>query len=232
MENWIKAIKSAIIPGPYNTGTNERSTSLKDAGYLPTTAPYSENARTVGSMPVNITDWVLVQLRSSPTGSALVSRSLLLHKDGRIVSDDGTTGQVSLNATAESYYLVIKHRNHLAVMSTAAVALSSGSSTLYDFTTGSDKYYGVSAKLLESGVYSLYSGDTDASGTVDANDRSATWNYRNSNGYFSSDCDLSGMVDANDRSVTWNNRNLSTNVPEDGGFVTSAKRHIQASEVK
>jgi len=160
-----------FLEGPYNTGSNEMSTALNDAGYLPTIAPYSENARTIASVPANITDWVLVQLRSSPTGTALVSRSLLLHKDGRIVADDGTTGQVTLNTTTGSYYLLIKHRNHLAVMSATAVVLSSGSSSLYDFSAGSDRYYGASAKLLESGVYGLYSGDTDASGTVDANDR-------------------------------------------------------------
>ncbi len=221
-----------FLEGPYNTGTHEMSTSLKDAGYLPTTAPYSENARSVASVPANITDWVLVQLRSSPTGTAVVSRSVFLHKDGRIVADDGATGQITLNASAGSYYLVIKHRNHLAVMSANTVALSSGSSSLYDFTTGSDKYYGASAKLLESGIYGLYTGDTDASGTVDANDRSATWNNRNSNGYYSSDCDLSGTVDANDRSVTWNNRNLSTNVPAVGGLMMIAKKKIQTSESK
>jgi len=102
------------------------------------------------------------------------------------------------------------------VMSDETHSLSSSSSTLYDFTTVTDKYYGSDAKLLDTdptNVYGMYAGDTDGSGTVDANDRAATWNNRNDTGYQSSDCCLSGTVDANDRSITWNNRNKSTDVP-------------------
>ncbi len=84
----------------------------------------------------------------------------------------------------------------------------------YDFTTGSGKYYGTDGfKDLGGGVYGMIAGDTDGSGTVDANDRSAAWNDRNKTGYEPADCDLSGTVDANDRSITWNNRNQTTSVP-------------------
>ena len=58
----------------------------------------------------------------------------------------------------------------------------------------------------------MYSGDADDSGTVDANDRAASWNNRNLTGYIDCDCSLTGTCDANDRAVTWNNRNKSTNV--------------------
>jgi len=202
-----------FLEGPYDTSTHEMSTALNDAGYIPIASPYAEDPRTVASIPANITDWVLVQLRNTPDGSAVISKSAFLRKDGRIVADDGATSEISFDIEESSYYVVIKHRNHLKVMSSAAQTLDTESSSLYDFSTGSEQYYGSNAKLLETGAFGTYSGDTDASGTVDANDRSATWNYRNNNGYNSSDCDLSGTVDANDRSVTWNNRNVSTGMP-------------------
>jgi hypothetical protein len=86
--------------------------------------------------------------------------------------------------------------------------------TEYDFTTRPEMYYGTNgAKDLGGGVYGMIAGDTDGSGTVDANDRSAAWNDRNKTGYEPADCDLSGTVDANDRSTTWNNRNKTTSVP-------------------
>jgi|GEM_PF-6834476 len=209
----LKLAAKLFLEGPYDANNHQMGTLLNSGNYIPTTSPFGEDTRAVTSIATDIVDWVLVQLRSTTGGGAVASRSAFLRKDGRLVADDGTTNRINVDVSPGDYYLVLKHQNHLSVMSAGIIALSSSSTPFYDFTTGSDQYYGASAKLLESGIYGLYAGDTDASGTVDANDRSATWNNRNSNGYYSSDCDLSGTVDANDRSVTWNNRNLSTNVP-------------------
>jgi len=68
-------------------------------------------------------------------------------------------------------------------------------------------------KSLGGGYYGVYTADTDGSGTVNAADRSNTWNQRNLSGYYGTDVDLSGTVNAADRSTVWNNRNLSTQVP-------------------
>lgn len=85
----------------------------------------------------------------------------------------------------------------------------------YDFTTGSNQYYGGTAAAIEvePGVWAMIAGDANGSGTVDASDRSDAWNDRNSSGYYSSDINLSGTVDASDRSTAWNNRNKSSAVP-------------------
>ena len=68
-------------------------------------------------------------------------------------------------------------------------------------------------KDLGGGYFGAYTGDSDGSGTVNAGDRSNSWNQRNLSGYYGTDVDLSGTVNAGDRSVIWNNRNLSTQVP-------------------
>ena len=101
----------------------------------------------------------------------------------------------------------------MAIMTESAVPLS-GSPSQYDFTTNQSKAYGANAMAdLGGGTYGMYSGDSDGSGTVNAGDRSNTWNDRNKTGYYGSDLDLSGTVNAADRSIVWNRRNLSTQVP-------------------
>jgi hypothetical protein len=203
-----------FLQGPYNTGTHLMGTVILAS--IPMTSPYSEDARTVAGIPAGVTDWVLLQVRSTYNGTILASRSCFLKADGKLVLDDGTTEYAGIKASPGDYFLVMKHRNHLKVMSAAAVTgLTWGTTpaSVYDFSLGTDKYYGADAKLLETGVYGQYSGDANGSGTVDASDRSLTWNDRNKNGYLNADCNLSGTVDASDRSITWNNRNKSTSVP-------------------
>jgi hypothetical protein len=86
--------------------------------------------------------------------------------------------------------------------------------TLYDMRTDLSKAFGSNAmKSLGGGYYGVYTADTDGSGTVNASDRSNTWNQRNLSGYYGTDVDLSGTVNAADRSAVWNNRNISTQVP-------------------
>ncbi len=136
-----------FLEGAYDNTQQEMKTEL--AGEIPTTSPYPENIRTIDNIPADIVDWVLVELRTTPTGTTVASRSALLRKDGRIVADDGITNEIKLDAPDGDYYIVIKHRNHLAVMSANKVNINSSSSVLYNFTTGSDKYYGTGgAKLL------------------------------------------------------------------------------------
>ena len=137
-----------FLEGAYNSGNGTMNASL--GNNIPLTSPYTEDARTVSEIPSNVVDWVLLQLRETANGSAVFSKSVFLHKDGRIVADDGTTGEIELTAPEGNYYIVIKHRNHLAVMSANTVLLSLTNSTLYDFTTGSNKFYGNGgAKNLE-----------------------------------------------------------------------------------
>lgn len=201
-----------FLEGPYSVSTHLMNAALA----VPTASPYSEDARSIASIPEGIVDWVLVQLRTSPDGFTVAAKSALLHQNGRVVADDGVTPYFTDRAGIGGRYIAIRHRNHLAAMSASAHALLTTGSSVYDFSAGIGQYYGTDAnraKLLESGVYGSNAGDADGSGTVDASDRSATWNGRNQSGYLNADCNLSGTVDASDRSITWNNRNKATGVP-------------------
>ncbi len=214
---WVQGVLAEIkifLEGPYDSNTNEMKTSLYSNNYLPFTSPYPEDPRTVTSIPESIVDWVLIELRSSVNGSAVAYRSAFLRKDGRIVDDDGTGTAIPIPAKEGSYYIVVKHRNHLPVMSAAPVALS-GSTSLYDFTTSQSQAYGNNPliDLTGTGVYGMISGDATGDNKVDAADRNETWNKRNITGYLTADVTCNGVVDAGDRNTTWNNRNKVSQVP-------------------
>jgi hypothetical protein len=202
-----------FLEGPYIASGDTMSADLRPSGFIPARSPFAEDSVTASGIPSNAVDWVLIQLRTEPAGAAVLSRSVFLLSDGSTAAPEGAAGPIPLKAHAGQYYIVIRHRNHLAVMSRTAQTLNPDDPGLYDFSTGMDKTYNSDAKLLETGVYGLYAGDSNGSGTVDASDRSATWNGRNQSGYLDADCNLSGTVDASDRSITWNNRNKSTSVP-------------------
>ena len=195
------------------------TTALKTAGLVPLAHPYGGSPwkylgmESVASVPAGVVDWVLVSLRTgTDSASTVATRAAFIKSDGTIVDTSGTAPVVFSSVAAGSYYVVIEHRNHLAVMSHDPVALSAGSA-LYDFTTGLAQYYGSDACFLATDKYGLWGGDADASGDVVAQDRTETWNKRNQAGYLLSDVDLSGDVVALDRTMTWNNRNKFSQVP-------------------
>ena len=121
-----------FLQGAYNSTAHSMNTNL--GSNIPLTSPYLENIRSVENIPNDIVDWVLVQLRETTSGNAITSKSVLLRNDGNLIRSDDTTKVVSLTAPARNYYIVIKHRNHLAIMSAYGVNLNSTSTTTYDFT--------------------------------------------------------------------------------------------------
>ena len=213
--SYILQVKLKVfLQGPYDATGDSMSTALNES--IPKTSPYTEDERTVSSIPADIIDWVLVELRSTVDGSAVVSRSAFLHKDGRIVADDGTTLYIEMSTSAGDYFIVIKHRNHLAVESDEAHTLSSGSSTLYDFTvdesTAYDKYYGGDASLLESSVYGMYAGDSNQSGIITNSDKDGIISDLNKAGYYEADTNCSGIITNSDKDTIITNLNKATSV--------------------
>lgn len=169
------------------------------------------------ALDLDIVDFVLLELRSSTAASSRVyRRGALLMADGSVRGFDGTSLPVIRNVAPGSYYVVIRHRNHLDVMSATKVDLSSGTAK-YDFTTAANKAYGSGAQvLLATGLYGLYTGDMNASGLVDTPDVFTVWSPQNGlAGYRGGDVDLSGFVNALDLLQRWlPNVGRKSNVPD------------------
>jgi hypothetical protein len=212
----VRLAAKLFLQGPYDADTHQMNTALNDEGYLPATAPFAEDNRTLsGSVPASITDWLLLQLRSTETGATVCSKSVLLRNDGMVVDDDGATGEVSI-ATLEgekNYYVIAKHRNHLAVMSNSTLGLTSSATANYDYSTGLDKYYGAEAKEIEPGVFGLFAGDADGSGIINTADYFAVKPNVGFNGNSIADVDMSSIVNTADYFVIKPNVGRMANIP-------------------
>ena len=210
----VVLVKSKIfLQGPYDSLSNSMITVLDTTGLIPLTSPYSQDPRTVDSIPSDIVDWVLVELRSSLIGGDTIGyKSAFLKNDGTIVCDDGISNNLIVDVPPGSYYIVIRHRNHLAVMSSDTLLLNDNSSVavLYDFTTGSNQFYGDSSgsKRLETGVWGMMAGDANGNGQVQNNDSENYWKPNNGTaGYKNSDFNLNGQVQNNDNENYWKPNN-------------------------
>ena len=110
---------------------------LRVNGLIPTTSPYDTTTcdpsvfNTLGSDA--IVDWILVQLRDATDNTVVIeSQSALLQRDGDIVAVDGTSN-LSFTSAANNYFIALKHRNHLGVITSSAQTLSTTLTTV-DFT--------------------------------------------------------------------------------------------------
>ncbi len=125
---------------------------LRAAGYLPPSNPYAAfNPQTpVGNMAPSVTaitgnnaivDWVFVELHSASLPATVVdSRAALLQRDGDIVEVDGVSSLTFAQTLVGSYYVAVRHRNHLGVMSQSALPLSTTAITV-DFRNPNTPVY-------------------------------------------------------------------------------------------
>ncbi len=219
-----------LLEGPYVATTGLMSDNLSVSGLIPTIEPYTAlgftqiggGGETIDPTILNvqganaIVDWILLELRDPVDLNVIIAtRTALLQADGDIVDIDGVS-QVLFNDVLDgSYYVLVRHRNHLSVMTPGALQMQQSTASLHDFTTGSA--YGVllgdAQKHLGGGNYALWGADYDQTGNIDASDRSIVWNTRNQTGYTSEDVNFDGVCNASERSTAWNNRNKISFAP-------------------
>jgi photosystem II stability/assembly factor-like uncharacterized protein/Leucine-rich repeat (LRR) protein len=210
----LRITPKVYLQGPYNPTTGFMNDHLRDNNLLPQTEPYDALGYTlVGSGgetaepsvfettgPDAIVDWVFLELRdkSDPT-MVLATRSALLQADGDVVDTDGVAPVNFADLPPDDYYLVVKHRNHLGVMTAAPVALSA-TPTSIDFTTDLNQVAGGANGIaaLPGGKLGLYSGDFNGNGQVQNTDYAAMVLTLGTAGYLPGDFDLNGQVQNTD----------------------------------
>lgn len=221
-----------ILSGAYANGTDSMKSILKRNSILPSIPntgysgltnkftyiiqPGDTVKQSFWNSSANIVDWVTVELlneQKNPVDTLIC----LLRNDGKILSLRGDTlVRLDSRIIAGSYYIVIRHRNHIAIMSTNPVSISTAG-ILYDFTTGLDKYYGNDAKQLKIGLYGMYAGDADFDGSINTNDFTLFDNDSKNgfSGYRITDFNIDGYVTAFDFNILApNKRNLvKTKIP-------------------
>ena len=209
------------------TETAENDPNIDDVA----TAPF--NGRTNGS-GVGVVDWVEVQIRvvantvtAPPTlrsnADSLYIKPAWLLSDGSVVNVDsdiaainaGTNnpeltiptgdGGLEFDATTQNLYVLVNHRNHLPIMSAAAVPASTeaedAGAYVHDFIMEADQAFPGTAKLYTvNDTYVMYAGDSSGDEGItnidsdNATRGSADNGQFNQSGYLESDYTLSGSV--------------------------------------
>ncbi len=210
------------LQGPFDILNGDMNTTIN--GIIPQASPYPTDSRTASNKPSTAVDWVLVELRDQTTPSTVIaSRSAYLNSDGNLIDDYAAQGRgIGIAAPPGDYYVVLKHRNHLAIMTqniqTALTWGTASTSLAYDFTTGQSQAYGTNPMInLGGGIYGLYAGDSNNDGQITALDFN-TWNVNTKagqTGYVADDMNLDGQVTALDFNFWNSNTKLGavTNVP-------------------
>lgn len=220
-----------LLDGAWRSADNLMMDSLRAAGLLPLTEPYTAQGHTITGATTTtaavlsvtgnnaIVDWVLVELRSTTTPSQILeSHAALVQRDGDIVAVDGTS-PVGFCQIAGSYHVAVRHRNHLGVMTAQPIALGA-TATALNLSIPGTATWGTNARKLANGRAMLWSGnvvdDAQVKYTGTNNDRDPILTAIGSSvatntisGYHVADVTLDGTVKytgaGNDRDPILNN---------------------------
>jgi len=154
-----------LLRGPRISTT--MNINLNTKGLLPIQEPYESQeynrvgfkGESVSDYSVftnnNIVDWVLVELRDKNNSEILrYTRAALLRNDGKVMDIDGITPLTFQQIRNEPYFLSIKHRNHLGVMTKNPINISS----FIDFSNPLTEVFGFNASRNVSGIMWLRGG--------------------------------------------------------------------------
>ncbi len=203
-----------FLEGPTIDGNGNMRTDLVADDLIPLEQPYNVapynymDQISATTIPNDVVDWVLLEARSgtaSITGTGqtvLVEQALgFLKSNGDISNITGTGGVrfTQLDPTM-TYHFVVRHRNHLDVMSAVKLAASNNPIS-YDFTIGEGQAFG-NDQLKEdpvSGAYMLFAGDYNGDGVIQTTDFDE-WMVSPSilNSYQNTDGNLDGTVQVTD----------------------------------
>ncbi|WP_044233587.1 hypothetical protein [Haliscomenobacter hydrossis] len=204
---------------PYTGSGNPRFAHAGAGGAVSTTSGVlSANAGTDDA----IVDWVFVELRSALDSTVVVeTRAALLQRDGDVVSPaDGSSPLVLPGTVGNSYFVAVKHRNHLGVMTAIERTITlagiivdfrnMNDADVYNFT--SPFSYDGYEMVTVSGFKALWAGNANADKKVKyqgpSNDNATVlsqvltfpgntlgvFNYDLALGYFYGDLNLDGKV--------------------------------------
>ncbi|MEZ5196901.1 MAG: hypothetical protein R2764_10985 [Bacteroidales bacterium] len=206
---------NVFLEGPFNSaGMN---TELTSKNLIPLNQPYNvapwnyAGAESVTSMPDNVVDWILLEFRDAVDAATATSattfgwQAALLFSNGKVKGLDGCNTIDFSGSITNNLFVVVHHRNHLAVMSANALVKAGGVYS-YDFSSGVSQAYNGSLahKDLGAGVYGMLGGDANSDGVINDSDATAVWySEAGENGYLASDVTLDGESNNVDKDDVW-----------------------------
>jgi uncharacterized protein (TIGR02145 family) len=227
---------NVYLEGPYN-GT-EMNTALNSAGLIPLTQPYSvapwnyPGTEQVSLIPnADIVDWVLIELRETTGNASTATPDKMIHrqaaflkKGSEVVGLDGSSLITYSGSITSNLYLILWHRNHLAIMSSGALT-NTGGIYSWDFTDQLSKAYLGGQQQISTGIFGMYAGDADGSGMIYDSDIDPNWSTAAGKwGYINSDLNLNSQVNNQDKDDIWlPNYGIYSRLPSCGLPVTDGR---------
>ncbi|MES2764516.1 MAG: hypothetical protein V4642_01505 [Bacteroidota bacterium] len=217
-----------MLEGAYRNGSMAKD--LLDSSLIPTTPPsiYPYNLDpnrafiNVAKIPDGVVDWVVVELRSEQTGGNTNVQTCFVDTNGRLVGLDGKSSLRLPDVKSGDFYIAIRHRNHLAVMTSEPRTINPKTiQNIVDFTTGQGVLGGSSAlkpvgrNNAGSLVFGMAGGDVNGDGKIDEEDAKLAWEETNKeNEYLNTDTNMDGVINTKDHNTSWNNRGKESVVPK------------------
>ncbi len=179
----IQLKAKVFLQAIFDTKTGLMHDVLRTKGYIPLETPYSSspfkekksfkmvnNEKEVVNQEIfnmegtdAIIDWVFLELRDQQdNGKVVATRSALLQRDGDIVDIDGKSA-VSFPVPSNAYYVVIRHRNHLGIMSKYPIDFKQHPIVI-DYTNPETPVYGEYAQKEIGAMNMLWGGNADNDG--------------------------------------------------------------------
>ncbi len=162
----------AYLEGAFDPDLTLMRDDLRASGLVPLEEPYSGSGfemsggegatTTTGVLSTTggdaIVDWVLVELRDGSDPSIILrTRPALLQRDGDIVGVNGTS-PIGFDVAPGSYYLALRHRNHLACMTAVPWAFGATLTTI-DLTLPATPSWGQNARRISGDAATLWMGN-------------------------------------------------------------------------
>jgi len=169
--NPIAVDTKVLLKGAYDSN-GLMNTELYSDGHLPNNQPYSASpwnysgAEMLNTIPAVMTDWVMVELRDAGDMTNVIERRAgILVTDGAILDTNMSSGLDFYNVDSGNYYVVVRHRNHLPVMSVNPVYIPN--ETVVDLTD-TNNVYGSSAAViaLDANYSGMINGDVNKDGQL------------------------------------------------------------------
>jgi len=215
------------LQGPYDTLTNAMTNNLQRLNILPNRQPYHQapwNYQGTEGMnwnsedyPEGSVDWVLVSFRTEPTvGTEVAQAAAILLQNGSLSFH---SNYIPLTHYADSLYVNIKHRNHVAITTPSPIKVINNT-LAYDFRVRDSYKTQTSSgqKQLSNGLWCMFAGDCSQSGEVgydiNGSDKSI-WSGNNGSfgDYIESDFNLDGDVSGSDKGIWSENNGINSSVP-------------------
>jgi len=213
----VKFYLKAFLQGAYDATAQLMRTTLNQQGLLPMQQPFNQppwnyagTETLLQPMPANITDWVLLDfVDNNNWQQTVVQTAALLWNNGNITDVFAASDTMGLHVcglTANTpYRIIVRHRNHLAVMSNNAINYPTN--TGFNFTTAAAQAAGNQQQTdVAPGIFALFTGDMNANGVITVSDFNLFAQQAGAiNQYLAADCNLDKAVTIADFNFFANN---------------------------